>query len=636
MAEFNPYKLEEEKWTPNNVYEILPPNAVSWSDYEFGQGTDNVDQEAANKSLIDGFVDFFKEIFSTAGKILGGAVELGGAVLGGFVNGVVSLIGGIARAVGSIFGGGNNQNVEPPEPIFNPIKTNLEGAIQPHLDDIAEAKEQISTSLEEQKRISLEIASQGEKLTEAKETAEQGVAEAQEALRQAEELTSALSESDARVDEALASIRDLNLDISDVQSGVQEAVDGLRDSLTEVNLGIAEIMSTQEDLAAGLGEAATQEDYNLLNRILWGEQLDLNEHQAELNQRRREWEEGATLALEHLAEGAASQIKWNKGAEAAMAATAEVDRLQNEAILKIENVAGTNTNTIDALLAAIDSIDKIQALHTQFQEQQIQINEEMDNRSALLEAIQKETVQAISRTIVFDGTNPVYDDYCEVAKSGSTVYFTAKGNWVGNMVAVTKTSYTERLMTSSGGTASNVTLYSSSIFQREIPYQASRRISLGSALQARVDYWVSPGIAKVISASPSHPYLTGPEYVKSTWGEFYRVVIPPSSRNIVVSVTARLRNADKGTQYQLQTRRYDEVGGSTYKQWNRSTTSLGPLFPWESGSAEFKFVADVEGSDKPTEIALFGYSEGNEKQTQVSGFDVRITYVESEVDNQTY
>lgn len=178
MAEFNPYKLEEEKWTPNNVYEILPPNAVSWSDYEFGQGTDNVDQEAANKSLIDGFVDFFKEIFSTAGKILGGAVELGGAVLGGFVNGVVSLIGGIARAVGSIFGGGNNQNAEPPEPIFNPIKTNLEGAIQPHLDDIAEAKEKIDAAYKEQEKIKEDIESHGRDLSTALSKAEKGIADA--------------------------------------------------------------------------------------------------------------------------------------------------------------------------------------------------------------------------------------------------------------------------------------------------------------------------------------------------------------------------------------------------------------------------------------------------------------------------
>ena len=636
MAETNPYRIEEEKWTPNSVYEILPPNTVSWTNYKYSEGSDNVDSDKAHSSLLSGVVDFFGKLLGGIGKVLGGAIEAGVGILGGIVQGVTGLIGGIASAIGSIFGGGNNTAIEPPEPVFNPIKTNLEGAIQPFLDDIENSKEQIHLSIEEQKRIAAELVSQGEELTEAKETAEQGVADAQEALRQAGELTAALADSDARIDGALTSIRDINLDITDIQSNAQEAVDGLRDDLAEIDLGMADILATQEDLATGLGQAATQEDYNLLNKILWGEQIDLNKHQAELNQRRREWEEGATLALEHLAEGAASQIKWNKGAEAAMAATAEVDRLQNEAILKIENVAGTNTNTIDALLAAIDSIDKIQALHTQFQEQQIQINEEMDNRSDLLEAIQKETAQAISRTIVFDGTNPIYDDYCEVAKSGSTVYFTAKGNWVGNMVAVTKTSYTERLVTNSGGTTRNVTLYSSSIFQREIPYQASRRISLGSALQARVDYWVSPGIAKVISASPSHPYLTGPEYVKSTWGEFYRVVVPPSSGNIVVSVTARLRNADKGTQYQLQTRRYNEVGGSTYKQWARTTTSIGPMFPWESGVADFKSVVNLEGSEKPTEIALFGYSEGNATQSQVAGFDVRITYVESQTDSQSY
>ena len=44
----------------------------------------------------------------------------------------------------------------------------------------------------------------------------------------------------------------------------------------------------------------------------------------------------------------------------------------------------------------------------------------------------------------------------------------------------------------------------------------------------------------------------------------------------------------------------------------------------------------MEGSEKPTEIALFGYSEGNATQSQVAGFDVRMTYVESQTDSQSY
>ncbi len=91
-------------------------------------------------SLLAGVVDFFGKLLGGVGKILGGAIEAGVGILGGIVQGVTGLIGGIASAIGSIFGGGNNTEIKPPEPVFNPIKTNLEGAIQPHLDRIDEAK----------------------------------------------------------------------------------------------------------------------------------------------------------------------------------------------------------------------------------------------------------------------------------------------------------------------------------------------------------------------------------------------------------------------------------------------------------------------------------------------------------------
>lgn len=184
MAEFNPYKLEEEKWTPKNVYEILPPNAVSWSDYEFGQGSDNVDTEAANKSLVDGFVDFFAELLGTAGKILGGAIELGGAVLGGFVDGVVSLIGGIANAIGSIFGGGSSES--PNLPLFNPIKTNLEAAIQPHRDKINESWQKTEEILAEQEVLRGQMADSLDEMRDASARAQEASERAGVAIGEAE------------------------------------------------------------------------------------------------------------------------------------------------------------------------------------------------------------------------------------------------------------------------------------------------------------------------------------------------------------------------------------------------------------------------------------------------------------------
>lgn len=189
MAEFNPYKLEEEKWTPNNVYEILPPNAVSWSDYDFGQGTDNVDREAASKSLIDGFVDFFKELFGTAGKILGGAVELGGAILGGFVNGVIGLIGGIANAIGSIFGGGNTESPNPP--LFNPIKTNLEAAIQPHRDKIDESWRKTEEILAEQEVLRGQMSESLQDMRDARDRANEAIEKSGQSIAEAQAASAA-------------------------------------------------------------------------------------------------------------------------------------------------------------------------------------------------------------------------------------------------------------------------------------------------------------------------------------------------------------------------------------------------------------------------------------------------------------
>ena len=61
-----------------------------------------------------------------------------GSLGSGLASGFTGFIGGIANAIGSIFGGGGRPN-EPPQPldpIFNPIKTNLEAALGPRFDQI--------------------------------------------------------------------------------------------------------------------------------------------------------------------------------------------------------------------------------------------------------------------------------------------------------------------------------------------------------------------------------------------------------------------------------------------------------------------------------------------------------------------
>lgn len=185
MIETNPYRLEEAEWTPGNVYDIIPPGALSHTGFEYSEGSDNIDEEKTHNSLLAGVADFFGKLLGGVGKILGGTIEAGVGILGGIVQGVTGLIGGIASAIGSIFGGGNNGSIEPPKPVFNPIKTNLEGAIQPHLDDIEEAKGKIEAAQQEQESIKADIVAQGKNLSTALSKADKGIADAKAAQESA-------------------------------------------------------------------------------------------------------------------------------------------------------------------------------------------------------------------------------------------------------------------------------------------------------------------------------------------------------------------------------------------------------------------------------------------------------------------
>ena len=129
---------DESLWTPKIVYDVPPPNTLVREGYDYGEGADGYDQDATRGSLLSGVADFFSKLFGSLGAIIGGAIEAGVGLLGSVVSGVVNLIGGIANAIGSIFGGGGggSEPLPPPDPIFNPIKTNLEAALAPRLEEV--------------------------------------------------------------------------------------------------------------------------------------------------------------------------------------------------------------------------------------------------------------------------------------------------------------------------------------------------------------------------------------------------------------------------------------------------------------------------------------------------------------------
>ena len=779
MAETNPYRIEEEKWTPNSVYEILPPNTVSWTNYQYSEGSDNVDSDKAHSSLLSGVVDFFGKLLGGVGKILGGAIEAGVGVLGGIVQGVTGLIGGIASAIGSIFGGGNNGSIEPPEPVFNPIKTNLEGAMQPHLDAIEVSKGRIDEAMAEQGRIRDTMTAQGKVGDEALSKAKQGIADAKaaqegvaNAVSQLTTVESALKNdiaaSSLKAENALSEISKTNEALQANAAATADLVAGLQTDFAaefeEISLRMGAIVETQGGLAEGLGKAATQADYNKLNEVLWGRQVDINQDQQELNKRRRDWEEGASLALEKLSDGAAAQTKWNQGAETAIDALArimglnlggrnllkksnvnvsneayntvrayfgdsvpedgeeitislkgslgegktsfgfynsggntyvggapaserdsngvykvvtkwksnssnsylnvyampgsvtatstiewvklergnkatdwspapediptqaQVDEIQNNAISRLETVTGTTVNTVDALIAAVDSVKNIQKLNDDLWEQQQIIDEEQNKRAEMQEQLQRETLEVISRTIFYENNKPVFDDYVSVDKVGGAVTVTAKSKpspWVGNLISIGMSSSSVKV---EGTTVSDSYPV---IRQFSIPHRTSRVIDTGSSGSTRIDYWVQPGQMKVLQDSLSLPYITGSKYVNNTYTTFHTVKVPKPQGRVAVRLTANLLNANKGSTYGLRLRVTRPSTGTTARLWTRQTSNLGPLFPWESGKRAWTLYAeiDADGTEDLT-VQLQGVSSGNSTQSRVSGIDYRITYVE--------
>lgn len=175
--ETNPFKLEEQLWTPQPVYDVSPPRELDFSSFGFLQGTDNFDQEATRGSLEKGTTSFLGAIMETLGKVVGGAVEFGTGIFKAVADGVTSFLGWIGQALGSIFG---KPIVPGMPPIFNPIKTNLEEALRPHLDkvrdndkQIREAMEKQAKILEESKALDTRIDAALEKISESDERFEQ-------------------------------------------------------------------------------------------------------------------------------------------------------------------------------------------------------------------------------------------------------------------------------------------------------------------------------------------------------------------------------------------------------------------------------------------------------------------------------
>ena len=768
MAETNPYRIEEEKWTPNSVYEILPPNTVSWTNYQYSEGSDNVDSDKAHSSLLSGVVDFFEKLLGGIGKVLGGAIGAGVGVLGGIVQGVTGLIGGIASAIGSIFGGGNNTEIEPPEPVFNPIKTNLEGAIQPHLDDIEEAKGKIEAAQQEQESIKADIVAQGKNLSTALSKADKGIADAKAAQESANQ---AISDVETKSGELSAEIeaqrkaslaredalkKEINPKIEAAQSKgdnamteAEKAVSWLKNP-AEIGTSVIAIdpetkkpyyannLEVVEDKApnsvdptymrpetsAGLTthgpkvpvdpkikytvsfwakadrpgsvvygqmrgtngstmapdggplfhgtitetyppqpsnkgedgkyvhssagnsyfisrlELPTEWTYYeneiqfsegvtsvSISTMYWNHQygvranqyisgLDIRPQiptQASVDEAQNDAIRANQEILRQQQEINALNTAFQEEQKVINATKNELDTLQGEAIKANSKVGETNTTAIEALKAALDSIEQIVGLDNAYKAQQAQINDQLTERQDILEEIQALQNQMISRTIVYDGKNDIYDDYLSV----NGYYVVAKGTWIGAMVITT-----EKRSSSSDPWRTNFTQY-------KVPHLGSRTIRYYSGMSsnmdsARIDYWVYPGKSVKSAIEGAAGYLSGTSFTEGTWGLIKSFTMPENEGGSILNWESKLLNADRDVTYQVRLL-VDGVQKKSYK-----VSGKGPMFPWEDGTDYVRFVWDLSiptGATVRIEGAVTG-SKANSTRAKTSYNRGTLTYTQ--------
>lgn len=132
---------EDSLWTPEVIYEVQPPNQLVRDGYDYGEGADGYDDGQRERSLIDGVLDFFGNLFGGLGDILGGAAKAGIGFLVNVVDGVVNFFGSVVNAIGNAIGAFFG-SPEPPEPLpdlYSPIQADLEAAMEPLFGKVSEA-----------------------------------------------------------------------------------------------------------------------------------------------------------------------------------------------------------------------------------------------------------------------------------------------------------------------------------------------------------------------------------------------------------------------------------------------------------------------------------------------------------------
>lgn len=255
----------------------------------------------------------------------------------------------------------------------------------------------------------------------------------------------------------------------------------------------------------------------------------------------------------------------------------ELDTLQSEAIKANSKVGETNSTAIEALKAALDSVEQLIGLDNAYKTQQEEIDRQQNERQDLIEQIQALQGQMIPRTILYENSGTVYDDYIEIS-SGT---LTAKGTWVGELILTRNYSY--------AGKGEDKTLWNTVQRRFPIPWQGSRKIiNLDTGSSTRADYWVYPGVSKRISLEGPSGYVSGATYTGTSWGKIHSFTMPENTGKSTLRWETRLLNADRGVTYHLRLL----INGTP--ELTSKWSGKGPMFPWGSGVDYLRPIWEVE------------------------------------------
>ena len=658
--ETNPYKIEEQLWTPPLVYDADLAATFDRSSYALTKGEDGVSPEEAEKSLFDGVKDFFTNAIATLGKIAGGAVSAGVGVFAAFADGIRSLAEGIGKMIGGIFK--PTEQIEAPT-VWSPIKTNLEGALKPYLDTVEESSERIDELLATQEELRLSMAPLQDEARQAVKRAEEASGSLESAVADYKELSAKASEQadqilriEGQTKQAVESVRQATEDLALFKQTTQAVTEELRTTAEEglneakasreeiesLNLKVDEKLSgLGDDIMQDINEARTNAASALAGLDKYSQ--DLSDTITDLDRLQNE----AILKTEAVGDTNANAITilneawqfqrdinekqdtWNRGADQAFEAleqfaiqSAELDRIQNEMLTKNEKIADSNKSAIEGLIEGMQAYEALMAQDEEWRATQEDVNQQLQaSQDALSEAIAKQQEYIVRMMFHPDGKT-VEDEYLLAESDGS---LRMKGKWGGYIIV----SYNTLLKSTDPGTSTSYHYYKSKYDRFDVTGapQIAEKDSERSK-DAMLYYWVYQGTPRVQELSRPLQYITGDTYRKDLWTTVFSASIPEIVGSGTLSWRAHLTSADRSCTYSFRVLINGEVVMS------RSWSNAGPLFSAGDPTATLSYFSSftIPEGVGPSRVEIQtsftpGWSKGA-SQAQASDCSITLRYIE--------